>query len=460
MRRALLCIALLGALLIGSVVMHAEDGRAATGVAAVDAASAPTHAATLMPGLHASTLPTLALHTPSPLSQVDFPRTPQHPQLPQVTDRIIPPSSPKPPHPLITPLASAPSHGARATAERDAGCRWRFIKYHPSPFEERWAAGINTYQFSVCASVKDGFAAEWAAYEAVLPRLPLDVAPARSELPSRCAASPKSAPEVFDNRTFSRFEYQLVCNGTADLDASTQFVYIEPLAGMLRHPLICNGQHVRNYTYVLHKQYLLIDEWAMHHNDRFVAESRHSRSKSQRGDHQVRSFYFDLGASTWDAGLGSASQNWFYYTYHQRCIDFDRFLMWEVKGHRPRAIFGQLPGPVKPRYHWYNVPASTKEGSWDNPLTHVLSETNEDDFVMVKIDIDSPAVELALIHQIIRTPALAARIDELYFEHHVNVEIMGKDWWHLPPTYPEYQNASLEMFSALRRIGIRAHSWV
>ena len=55
------------------------------------------------------------------------------------------------------------------------------------------------------------------------------------------------------------------------------------------------------------KGYLLVDPWAAHRNDAYVPEGL----SSSRRPGQVRSWYFDLGASTWSQGLGGASQEWF-----------------------------------------------------------------------------------------------------------------------------------------------------
>jgi hypothetical protein len=339
-------------------------------------------------------------------------------------------------------------------ASPHSSCRWVFVQYHPSPLEERWSTGVAHYQHAVCDAMRTEFKSEFAEYESILEHLPTNNAPNESALPAECATRPRQ-PRKFDERVFSRFEYGLKCDGVLRADQPRQFVFIEPLAGMLRHPLVCESP----LTYMLNKQYLLIDEWAAHRDDEFIRRECRALSVSSRGDHQVRSFYFDLGASLWTTGFGGASQSWFYYTYHQCCIDFDRFLMWEGKKENRIAVFEQIPGPVKPRYHWYNVHASPSEGSWRNPLTSILSEARVDDFVMLKIDIDSPLIELQLLTQIVENPTLAALIDELFFEHHVNVEIMRTEWA-LSSKYPVYQNESLSIFSRLRALGIRAHSWV
>ena len=47
---------------------------------------------------------------------------------------------------------------------------------------------------------------------------------------------------------------------------------------------------------------------------------------------------------------------------------------------------------------------------------------------VVKIDIDTPAVELAIVEAIAERPEIAALIDELYFEYHFYFDGMGFGW--------------------------------
>ena len=90
-----------------------------------------------------------------------------------------------------------------------------------------------------------------------------------------------------------------------------------------------------------------------------------------------------------------------------------------------------------------------------------------EDFVVVKVDIDTPKIEAELMRQLIMNDdkaldddgvKLSELIDELYFEHHV----WGSG---LSPTWAGYgmdgdMVGSYTLFTQLRNIGIRAHSWV
>ena len=122
------------------------------------------------------------------------------------------------------------------------------------------------------------------------------------------------------------------------------------------------------------------------------------------------------------------------------------------------AIMGQLPASIMGKYHWFNVPASAEPGHKLNPLSILLSETTPDDFVLFKIDIDNWQIEEAFVKQILKSPALSSRIDEMYWEHHVNFAPMKAIWGTVHEEYT--MQDSLVLFSALRHKGIRIHSWV
>lgn len=93
-----------------------------------------------------------------------------------------------------------------------------------------------------------------------------------------------------------------------------------------------------------------------------------------------------------------------------------------------------------------------------NPLHSILSQFNEDDFIVVKLDIDTSSIEVPLAHQVLDggPDGIYHRlIDQFYFEHHV----------HIKEIYGWYKSAegtirdSLELFAGLRERGVPAHFW-
>jgi hypothetical protein len=82
-----------------------------------------------------------------------------------------------------------------------------------------------------------------------------------------------------------------------------------------------------------------------------------------------------------------------------------------------------------------------------------------DDYVIFKLDVDAYRIERPILQAILHSPDVAARVDELYFEHHVTMpEMTG--YWGASAAADEDLRTSVELFTRLRQLGIRAHSWV
>ena len=75
----------------------------------------------------------------------------------------------------------------------------------------------------------------------------------------------------------------------------------------------------------------------------------------------------------------------------------------------------------------------------------------------MKLDIDTPNVELAIINTILSDPKYYNLIDQFYFEHHVAVRDMYPRWGR--ESYNESISTSMHMFHTLRSKGIAAHYW-
>ena len=62
-------------------------------------------------------------------------------------------------------------------------------------------------------------------------------------------------------------------------------------------------------------------------------------------------------------------------------------------------------------------------------MTFIKELTTPEDYVVFKLDIDAPAIEIALVQQIMGDRELLALIDEFYFEHHVTGSPMQWKGW-------------------------------
>eukprot|EP00997_Jenningsia_sp_PLL12_P007037 NODE_3637_length_750_cov_66.059914_g3052_i0.p1 GENE.NODE_3637_length_750_cov_66.059914_g3052_i0~~NODE_3637_length_750_cov_66.059914_g3052_i0.p1 ORF type:complete len:149 (-),score=47.32 NODE_3637_length_750_cov_66.059914_g3052_i0:98-544(-) len=147
-----------------------------------------------------------------------------------------------------------------------------------------------------------------------------------------------------------------------------------------------------------------------------------------------------------------------YDEYAKRGLEFDDMYGWEAAKHDPQLVWSKVPAHVKHKYRFYNVPAQSDPNSPDNPLNMLRRVARVEDFVVLKLDIDNTAVETALIMQLLESKELAGLVDELFWEHHTNQTPMTSYW----STQNERVTIgeSYGIFQQLRRLGIRAHSWV
>jgi len=288
-------------------------------------------------------------------------------------------------------------------------CPLTLVSYTPSDYEKLWYDNINTWFQTPCVYMKDksqeASIATWVSQSGI-----------------------KNPHQELNESVFSTFLFKNECT------AETFKSYIEPLAGISRHPLFCT----EGSNYIVNKGYLTVD-----------------CNNYPKG---ARAFYFDLGASSWTQGGGGASQQWVDHVYRSCGVKFTGYYMWEASPMNPGDIFKEIPDDVMPYYHWYNIPAFTGKGAKDNPLTLLRILTRPEDYVVVKIDIDNTLVEYEFVAQILADPELLNLVDDFFWEHHVNVQEMYP-WW-----TTQYDKQTLkdtyELFRKFRNAGVRAHSWV
>lgn len=100
---------------------------------------------------------------------------------------------------------------------------------------------------------------------------------------------------------------------------------------------------------------------------------------------------------------------------------------------------------------------NAKKNSSLNPLDTLVRKFSPDDFVVVKLDIDTAFLELPLAKQLLNDPEISSRVDQFYFEHHVHMQEMARIWRSgMDGTLQD----TFSLFSDLRRAGVPAHFWV
>eukprot|EP00536_Pseudo-nitzschia_multiseries_P017537 jgi/Psemu1/299496/fgenesh1_pm.1618_\ len=173
-----------------------------------------------------------------------------------------------------------------------------------------------------------------------------------------------------------------------------------------------------------------------------------------------RRIFIDMGASLafHDAEEGtSVPVIELLHLYEKFGFKFDHIYGFEVTFQPPEDVFGKLlPEEYLSNYHWINVGVSSEEGHRLNPLNSIISQFDEDDFIVVKLDIDTASVEYPLALQILNDMTYHNLIDQFYFEHHVHLAELSP-WWGI--TMEGTVNDSLKLFHNMRQKGVPAHFW-
>jgi len=218
---------------------------------------------------------------------------------------------------------------------------------------------------------------------------------------------------------------------------------IEPLAGILRDPrffcLEWFNLHMKDFV-------MMSIEWLV------LADS----SVVQSG--VTKSILFDAGGTNFMDAM-----HFFTKQYGSRGIHFDEVYVWEATYQGVENYWHGVPPEVRkhwePRLTFYDgVPVSPELGAEHNVVSRILRICRPTDFCAFKLDIDNFAVEHALVEQMLAAPKeTGAVLDEFFFEHHVDGLMHTADHW--KETNGTTKD-SYEIFLKLRRMGVRAHSWI
>eukprot|EP00536_Pseudo-nitzschia_multiseries_P016787 jgi/Psemu1/299337/fgenesh1_pm.1237_\ len=170
-----------------------------------------------------------------------------------------------------------------------------------------------------------------------------------------------------------------------------------------------------------------------------------------------RRVFIDMGASLAFHKGGRIPVVTLLQLYERFGFRFDHIYGFETRFQEPNDVFGKLlPEKYLAHYHWINIGVKSEEGHRLNPLHSILSRFNEDDFIVIKLDTDTPSVEVHLALQILNDPKYHNLIDQFYFEHHVNLAEL-KPFWD-DSVYGTVEQ-SLRLFQDLRKKGVPAHFW-
>ena len=331
--------------------------------------------------------------------------------------------------------------GRRLGSRRPRCSRLLVKRYEPSEMEQRWIAAV--------AEAKPRNCVQWLPPDGVLHKLAVSTA-AGAMLPSARSHLVLGSPEGLD---------ECADNGEMIRDP------IEPLTSFLRSPRALAPD--TSGAAIFDKGWLVLPSPVV------VASVLRARG---------RFILVDLGAGLFDAGgrtpgaVNGSSLKWLTTRYEQIGVTFDRIIAFEARAFRPAVLWKSMPVSIAGKLQYYNVPADPRVGAKLNPWEVLMGVAHESDYVVVKLDVDHAATELELIHQLLDPRGRVGRlVDELFWEHHVAGSALccPKLWRWREPTglgwarvrfnrsnVDETLAGSFELFGRLRRMGIRAHSWV
>ena len=168
----------------------------------------------------------------------------------------------------------------------------------------------------------------------------------------------------------------------------------------------------------------------------------------------------DIGASSyhgWRQESSAVGTKWFVDRFGRFDLDFDRILMFDYSFRSPQDVYQNVTHDILAKVSFFNVGVSAALDAAFNPWNILKSLAHKKDYVVVKLDIDTPLIENALINQLLHDAEVASLVDEMFYEHHVNVRAMHRYW--RTERSRLTLNDSYQTFQRLRVMGIRMHSW-
>jgi hypothetical protein len=366
---------------------------------------------------------------------------------------------------LASLLGCAPVQPGPLGLDRNE-CAWVFTEYQPSAWEREWSAGEESGE-------RRDRECEILATPAEAERSIRLIRSIRDLMEKRIVPA-----ESID--LFSRMAYAQVCGPSEHKSGRTRVQLIEPLVGIIRDPLsICpKPASVPNEVYQSYglfendeqsKRHLLIGPaapWTDRPSDpsswRLGGFEPWTQEASGPQKNRLRQrMLIDIGASTYGSWRGreyAAGTRWFVDRYQKSRVSFDWIVSYEYEKMDPSEIYASVPPDLLPHYIYFNQGVEkAPEGKW-NPWRILRGMgVNRGDYIVAKLDIDTPEIENDLANQVLTDPRITELVDEFFYEHHVNTKPMNPFWG--TDNSPILLRDTYRTFAALRAKGIRMHSW-
>lgn len=248
---------------------------------------------------------------------------------------------------------------------------------------------------------------------------------------------------ISEESNLSSFAFHRLCMDGHNTTLEQWTEWIEPLVGITRHPFsLCHPPHFELPEYM--KASIFDIDYLVLHSNTMVNQVRRT---TQPG----KNYLLDIGSNYFRTSLGSLLCK-----YAMVGVEFDKIFAWEAQPLDQQLYWDSVPKILQRRIDFYNVPVSKDTMKPGEPLALVAKVAKKGDFVVIKLDIDTPEIEMSILHSILNNKDLSELIDEFFFEYHYESPIMAKYWGH---TGEKNLAAALKLFQTLRRKGIRAHFW-
>jgi hypothetical protein len=358
-------------------------------------------------------------------------------------------------------------------------CEWKFSLYIPSEYETYWFSNIHKDEFKFHACERLLEEKERAAQFLIMNWNFMN-------------HPDKLTEQTFVNitNTFSQMKYEKRCVETNDNDRNnyeviaTGFQLIEPLQGFLRDPLtFCPGMPVfsepqGNFDLIQSKRFILLaslapfkiidnkarnknskdENWVYNTNE--IAPWLYSDSKK----HSAQRILFDLGSSyygSWSGANDALASKWFVKYIHsinRPKLEFTRIIAFEFEKLEVTKLWSDIPDELMSIYTPINQGVSIELDSKFNPWNILRKIAKPNDYVVIKVDVDTPKIENSLFDQLVADKELLSLVDEICYEHHVNLPELKNSWGTLLETSLTLQD-TYNLFVKLRIAGVRSHSW-
>jgi hypothetical protein len=328
-------------------------------------------------------------------------------------------------------------------------CKWTFDHYVPSAWENFWYNNISTLQNIVCPTLmqNDQLSKSFVALEFIIE--------SKKKLANQSFSSTKY------DELLSKMYYRYNCPDSSQSGQILVSQYIEPLIGLLRDPLtICTPRKIPPSLVikgdsVQSKRFFLLGPSASYQNYYKLQTSIVPWLRPSGG----QTILFDLGASYFNGMHADAVDNaeqgtrWFYEYFRSKSLYLDHIIAFEAAQYPPLSYWREIPDDIIGKLTFINTGVDTT-GKF-NPWNILKSIAKPEDYVIIKLDINTPTIEIELANQVVNDTSISSLIDEMFFEMHVTVNEMIRYWG---PSPGELKDSYI-LFRKLRELGIRIHSW-